>query len=541
MLTPRFIVGFTGHRHLDKPEPIAAAIRTALEQLREQARAAGGEIELFTSIAYGADTLAVEAARGLGIPVHLVLPKPIETDNDTGAVQLDQNFPSDFWDKPDGGQKTFRQEDWDRAWKQIQDAQHGIDGGTLRLVRGVQTDPECYYDTGIQIAQASDVIIAVWDGKDSDENKLGGTADIVAHVRTELNRPLLVIDAVSGALHPEHLEHFASISEVQCREISKVNELLGEPKSQGIIETEAIFTRLTSTAETEAGNFRSGLIRTIFLHGLATIIAGFAAIMPDQGIKPVAVLMVLALIEFILVFVAWRMSRAHAQRHTHERWLRARFGAELVRGLRAGSPFLDPLEPQVARHKPRWARFALMIGLMARREQDRSKTWQKRRTDYVNERLADQLGYFAKEQQKASTHMRQTQLVATLATGISPMVVFGALGYKVWHLVEIGLHGDDVASASFSWVLLGTKVLVLFLPIFFPLIASIASGLRAALDATRRTHRYDEMTARLQATRAVISNLKTESATRRTVVATEEVLLDELIEWDLAEKQNGGH
>ena len=78
-------------------------------------------------------------------------------------------------------------------------------------------------------------------------------------------------------------------------------------------------------------------------------------------------------------------------------------------------------------------------------------------------------------------------------------------------------------------------------PIVLPLAVGLAVSLRTALDAGRRTYRYAEMVQRLTEARSVISSLKTASSTRRAIAATEEILIDELNEWQLAERQNGGH
>ena len=80
-----------------------------------------------------------------------------------------------------------------------------------------------------------------------------------------------------------------------------------------------------------------------------------------------------------------------------------------------------------------------------------------------------------------------------------------------------------------------------FLPIALPLIAGVAAALRSAKDSGRRKYRYKELAQRLQLAREQLIHLKTESSCRRCVNVIEEILLDELIEWHLSEKQNGSH
>ena len=74
MLKPRYLVGFSGHRAGYDENLIRPALKAALEDLQKRTTAAGGEIDLYASIAEGTDTLCVETARELGMPVHVLLP-----------------------------------------------------------------------------------------------------------------------------------------------------------------------------------------------------------------------------------------------------------------------------------------------------------------------------------------------------------------------------------------------------------------------------------------------------------------------------------
>lgn len=89
-----------------------------------------------------------------------------------------------------------------------------------------------------------------------------------------------------------------------------------------------------------------------------------------------------------------------------------------------------------------------------------------------------------------------------------------------------------------SWL---AAILFSLAPVALPLAAGILIALRTALASGRRTYRYKELAARLTAAAISIEHLQTEASVRRQVTATEEVPLDELIEWHLAEQQNGAH
>ena len=80
-----------------------------------------------------------------------------------------------------------------------------------------------------------------------------------------------------------------------------------------------------------------------------------------------------------------------------------------------------------------------------------------------------------------------------------------------------------------------------FLPVALPLLAGAATAMRHALDITRRGHRYPEMAARLQAITETFAPLKTHATAADAVARTEELLLDELVEWQLAARHAGAH
>jgi hypothetical protein len=84
-----------------------------------------------------------------------------------------------------------------------------------------------------------------------------------------------------------------------------------------------------------------------------------------------------------------------------------------------------------------------------------------------------------------------------------------------------------------------TWPLVVLLPIALPLLAGVASGIRQALDAGRRKERYPEMAARLTALRTHLTGLETRATIAHTVSQTEEILLDELREWQLTATTTG--
>ncbi len=137
----------------------------------------GGVLELYSGIAYGADLMAVETARALGLTVHLVLPKPVTHQAENGEVRQDAGFAADFWDACDPASPKPSALKTGRApGTPIQDShwKSGMDGGTLRVRAWLlQRAFQCYYDAGLPILEACDVFVAVWDGEAAQG--LGGT------------------------------------------------------------------------------------------------------------------------------------------------------------------------------------------------------------------------------------------------------------------------------------------------------------------------------------------------------------------------------
>jgi hypothetical protein len=220
MIVPRFIAGFAGHRELGNPTLIEEAIRKTWVNLQDRVTQIGGLLEMYSSVAYGADTLAVEAARAAGLPVHLILPKPVVMLPD-GKVDIQAGFAADFWgDGAPGEGPQFRERDWERALGRIIEARSGSAGGTLRLTRGSQNEPECYYDAGLDVLNNCDVLVAVWDGQ--GERGVGGTAQMIDYARIQ-KLPLLIIDAANGHISEKNLDAFASKEDPGCAAIRGVD------------------------------------------------------------------------------------------------------------------------------------------------------------------------------------------------------------------------------------------------------------------------------------------------------------------------------
>lgn len=508
MLTPRYLIGFTGHRSGYDENLIRPALTQVFTDLKARAAALGGKTDLYASVAEGCDTLCVEIARGLDMAAHLLLPLPQD------------EFAKDF----------SSPEIWERSRRQIDLALQKPGRDSLRVVPGEMTRPDCYFDQGIRILEAVDVLVAVWDGEPA--RGPGGTAQVIAHAQ-KLGLPVVVIDSKTGQSRIMGDLSRAFSSDAILAELQHIAQKAGTACASQPGTADDLQKCLDGIANTEAKRFRPSLLVIILLHGIAALLAAivtfkvaeeYAKDSPWEHWKWVFTATELLLVSYAL----WLSIRLH-RRHTQERWIRCRFACELVRGLRASVPLVDPLNPSVGLHDPKWRRFALSVGLLVN---ERRATLQPSalRDHYISTRLSEsheegQIGHYLKMKPTAMRWWNTTGFVSKWSAQLAPGFVLLSLINKVFHLGYQKPFG--------GWVV------VTLLPIALPLLAGVASGIRHALDAGRRKERYPEMAARLTALRTHLTGLETRATISHTVAQTEEILLDELREWQLTATTTG--
>jgi hypothetical protein len=253
-------------------------------------------------------------------------------------------------------------------------------------------------------------------------------------------------------------------------------------------------------------------------------------------------LLILTAVELAMVTWAWSLIRSLRRERTQARWLKARFATELLRGLRASQPMIDPLHPQVVRHDPAWHRFALVAGLLARAEGNPREDLDSIKQRYLSDRLEAQRRHFLDRAVPAARLYRSSHFVAEWASWLAPPFVLIATLVKASNQQWIKQNWVEFQSlfsfADHSW---WGAVFVYLLPVALPLAAGTATALRTALDSPRRAHRYPEVAARLGAIADRFADLRTFTSTARAIARTEEMLLDELIEWRLVAENTGAH
>lgn len=533
-IEPVWIIGFTGHRPSDESGRTKAeliklepTISAQLQKLAELAKERGGRADLLCGLAVGADLLAARAAWNLKMAVHVILPLPEE-------VFLAHK---DFLTDPDAKAE---------AQFFISAAKRGEHKSTFRVARGSHLEPECYSDLGHQIVEASDAILAVWDGKPPVSEKPGSTAEVVKLAQADqmpylkegkklkdgyrwLPTPCIRIDSKTGTVSGD-VSVFASTADAGYAEFHEVAHAaankLGSDAGDGTMKS--LLSRLDEHATDWAKTLRWTLVGGVFLHGIASLTAaGSAAWQLLLGTDPhhdLAVLMTaseLALISTAMllgVFIHWR--------HGQARWIELRLATELLRGLVDSRQLLDPLYPLVTQHLPGWRRFCLSVGLRIVAQHGQKWELEDEIPRYQKDRIDEQVKHFTEKNPARHAWFRIAHRIGPVAGWLAIPVVLAAFCYKLGH------HETDPCQPLIWWQTLVYK----FLPIALPLIAGVSAALQSVNDAPRRAQVYPEIIQRLLADRHFADAIRSKPGFRRLVARTEEVLLDELVGWYAAAK-----
>ena len=141
------LIGISGHQRLQNPDSWEWVRRELENRLASFPRPIVG----VTSLAIGTDTLFARVVLELGGSLKVVVPF------------------NGYEEKFEEGQA--RQEYWDLLNQ----------AATVEVLRKKGTDEEGYYAAGKRVADLSELVILVWNGKPAAG--LGGTADIAEYAR----------------------------------------------------------------------------------------------------------------------------------------------------------------------------------------------------------------------------------------------------------------------------------------------------------------------------------------------------------------------
>jgi hypothetical protein len=148
-------VGVTGHQRLADPSTWPWVEEVVSRELDAMTR----PLVVVTSLAIGADQLVARIGAARGATVHAVLP----------FANIE---------------RTFEKENL-QAYRRVRSQ------ASVEVLETPGTDEDAYLAAGRRVAELSDVMIAVWDGKPAKGK--GGTADIVGYA-VEFGVPVVHIN-----------------------------------------------------------------------------------------------------------------------------------------------------------------------------------------------------------------------------------------------------------------------------------------------------------------------------------------------------------
>lgn len=197
----RLRIGITGHRDLPQGPQMQGLINQAIEttiweyyepRVRKQVETARNtksppvQMEIFSALAEGADRLVTKAVLAKGGVLRAVLPL---SESDYLDTFLDDESRAEFQRYLIRSTRPLRLRNRDLA----QDSPDPARQAELRK--------DAYEDAGYYIVDHCHVLLALWDGNDSE--KQGGTSDIVSYALSE-GRPVIRIwDGVAARLNPD--------------------------------------------------------------------------------------------------------------------------------------------------------------------------------------------------------------------------------------------------------------------------------------------------------------------------------------------------
>ena len=472
------VVGFTGHRQLNDQAGVERVMREIITGLRKEQ---GVEWLALSSVAAGSDILFAQAALSLGMGWEAVLPLPAA---------------------------EFRQDFAEAEWREVETLLGRAEHVRIISERGRRED--AYLDGGMETVNHCDVLLAVWDGEPSRGR--GGTAEIVAYAR-ELNRPLILVDAVTLAVRQENFERLKvgdrHLAQLNARpSVSVPPDTLADPGRQRVL---AFHRKVDYAATHGAPHFRRLITATVALHVSATALAAatLAFHLHNAALPWGKLICLLGALGIAMI------ARHHRNQHD---WVRSRLAAEITRsalatwGLRRAVRLFDDFD---------WAgleplRRSLDI-LQRRAARTQPATFDEFKQQYLIERIDEQLAYFERQESRA------VPLLGRLRAGFLVSSVLAIVFTAIY-----AAHSTMPQPFAPAWI--ETWVFG-FGPIVLPVLAAGFISLISINDLHRRVARYREMHVRLTAARKEAAFVKTWGALERVVAKAERALLQEVFEW----------
>ncbi len=483
-LAPIWIVGFTGHRHVQAPDKIKQLIGTALASLRAEIP---GRIVGYSSVAIGADTLFAEEWLSSGLPWIALLPR------------AEKDFENDFTES-----------DWARTHALIQKASRVE---SLSGIKEAERDL-AYLECGLRVVDEADLMIAVWDGKPS--RGVGGTADIVANARS-LSKPLILIEPESLTVKREHFspELFADPEMRYLNQIADHGAPSLNDKTDPEERVRLFFNKVDAKAASIAPPFRLWVAASVIMNATAAILVAATVAFQVNSFILNTLIFVLTAAATVAVFLIKR-------KRAHQKWIRCRAASEVCRSALATWRLAEVAEPTWFNHLIEFVRLVKTIRLMKLTDPTRQVTdIEKWRQQYLTTRVDGQLHYFRRRRKQFGLALSilsgsfwafsflgiARALFTGSAFGIGPLIPVGPSNHFWWHFVQA------------------------FLPIAMPLAAGCTLSLISIFDINRQLARSRAMEGLLTKFREQILKSESLPGLRRAVENVENALASEVFEW----------
>jgi hypothetical protein len=482
------IVGFSGHRHINHPEAVAAALKNELGALQNS----GCELIAISSIAIGADTLFARAVLHAGIKWVVVLPMPREL------------FREDF-----------TPENWAEAERLMAQASE------VRILRGTER-PQVYVDVGKATVDDADYLMAVWDGKPAQGP--GGTAEIVAYAKM-LGREIILLrenetGVEKGDLAP--VPTAKSSPEELLQAMGPYTQL--PPPPQILLDH---FKACDEEATRTAPNVRRNTLRMAGCHLAATLVGGLSLSLHAHQFSVSWLLILIGMVKVAFVGAALWIMFLLWNTHRHATWLRHRREAEYGRSILATWHCLTFIEPDSFHEVPELmnlARSALFLRLEKSREAvvDLASF----RAAYARERVLDQWKYFQNEGDKAEAKVGPLRVEYLLFT----LLAFAASAILL--ALQIG-NSPLVAEKAIPMSLFNDafRHFLEIAPLAFPALASFTITRLAIDEVDRRLGRFRDLQEKMRLALVDLSYCNSWDSISRCVEKTEKLLFKEVLEW----------
>jgi hypothetical protein len=484
LLSPIWIVGFTGHRHLQDPEKMKKIIGAVLDSLRAEIP---GQLVGYSSVAIGADTLFAERWLESGSPWMALLPRAAD------------DFKNDF-----------TQVDWSKTFALLQRA---VRVQSLTGIKEAERDL-AYLECGILVVEEADVMIAVWNGKPS--RGVGGTADIVANARN-LNKPLVLIDPDSFTIQRERFsrELFSDPEMDYLNRIASRDGTHGHQTTDPEARVRRFFQKVDAKAARIAPRFRLWVAASVIMNALAAILVAATIGFEINSF-------VLNALIFVLTAAAVMAVALIKRKAAHQKWIRCRVASEICRSALATWKLADVAEPAWFNQLPGFLRLVKTIRLLQLTDKTREVTniaqW---RQGYLTTRVDEQIHYFRRRRREISFGLSALTfgfwtlsafaigrfILTGSAFGIGPILPVAPSNFLAWHAVQS------------------------FLPIALPLAAGCTLSLISIFDINRQLARAKAMESLLSEARKRIEKCESLPSLRRAVENTENAFAGEVFEW----------